>query len=152
PRRELLAEHRHQHLTRGLSGIAHTGSWGLLNAVQLCEVYARMGTMGSGITELFSLQGKVALVTGASRGLGRSMAGALARAGATVVLAARDQTMLEEAAQEIRAAGGRADVEAFDLTSEQAVTGAVPKIVARHGKLDILLNNAALCVWSGLFE
>ncbi len=109
--------------------------------------------MGSGLTELFSLQGKVALVTGASRGLGRSMAGALAKAGATVVLAARDEAMLQQAAQEIRAEGGAAaDVEAFDLTSEQAVIGAVPRIIARHGKLDILLNNAALCVWSGLFD
>jgi gluconate 5-dehydrogenase len=107
--------------------------------------------MGSGLTELFSLQGKVALVTGASRGLGRSMAGALARAGATVVLAARDEAMLQQAAQEIRAEGGAADVEAFDLTSEAAVVGAVPEIIRRHGKLDILLNNAALCVWSGLF-
>ena len=80
------------------------------------------------------------------------MAGALARAGAKVVLAARNATLLQEAAREIQAAGGEADVEAFDLTSEQAVVGAVPRIIARHGKLDILLNNAALCVWTGLFE
>ena len=108
--------------------------------------------MDSGLAQLFSLQGKVALVTGASRGLGRSMAEALARAGATVVLAARDEALLQEAASKIRAAGGRADIEPFDLTCEQAVIAAVPKIIARHGKLDILLNNAALCVWAGLFE
>jgi gluconate 5-dehydrogenase len=108
--------------------------------------------MDSSLTQLFSLQGKVALVTGASRGLGRSMAGALAGAGATVVLAARDEAMLQQAAQEIRSTGGKADVEAFDLTSEDAVISAVPKIIARHGKLDILLNNAALCVWAGLFD
>jgi gluconate 5-dehydrogenase len=104
------------------------------------------------LTDLFSLQGKVALVTGASRGLGRAMAGALAGAGATVVLAARDEALLHEAAREIQDAGGRADVEAFDLTVEEAVLAAVPRITARHGRLDILLNNAALCVWSGLFE
>ena len=105
-----------------------------------------------GICDLFSLRGKVALVTGASRGLGRSMAGALARAGATVVLAARDARLLQQAVREIRAAGGEADLEAFDLLDESAVIAAVPKVIARHGRLDILLNNAALCVWSGLFD
>jgi gluconate 5-dehydrogenase len=104
------------------------------------------------LPDLFSLRGKVALVTGASRGLGRSMAGALARAGATVILAARDQDLLAQAVGEIRAAGGAADLEAFDLLDEKAVVGAVPRIIARHGRLDILLNNAALCVWSGLFD
>ena len=101
---------------------------------------------------LFSLAGKVALVTGASRGLGRAMAGALAEAGATVVLAARDASKLEDAAAEIRAAGYRADIEAFDLTDEQKVIAAVPNIVSRHGKLDILLNNAGVCMWSGFLE
>jgi len=104
------------------------------------------------VVDLFSLRGKVALVTGASRGLGRSMAGALARAGATVVLAARDEPLLQHAVREIREAGGEADLEAFDLTDEGSVIAAVPKILARHGRLDILLNNAALCIWSGLFD
>lgn len=104
------------------------------------------------VADLFSLRGKVALVTGASRGLGRSMASALARAGATVVLAARDEPLLQKAVHEIREAGGEADLEAFDLTDEGAVIAAVPKIIARHGRLDILLNNAALCIWSGLFD
>jgi gluconate 5-dehydrogenase len=102
--------------------------------------------------KLFSLEGKVALVTGASRGLGRAMARSLAEAGATVVLAARDVSKLEEAAAEIRAAGFRADVEAFDLTDEQGVIAAVPSIVRRHGQLDILLNNAGVCMWSGFME
>ena len=101
---------------------------------------------------LFSLEGRIALVTGASRGLGRAMASALAEAGATVVLAARDQTKLNEAAAQIRAAGHKADVEAFDLTDEQAVIAAVPNIVRRHGRLDILLNNAGVCLWSGLMD
>lgn len=102
--------------------------------------------------KLFSLDGKVALVTGASRGLGRAMARALAEAGATVVLAARDVSKLEAAAAEIRAAGHRADIEAFDLTDEQKVIAAVPNIVRRHGKLDILLNNAGVCLWSGFLD
>lgn len=102
--------------------------------------------------KLFSLAGKVALVTGASRGLGRAMARSLAEAGATVVLAARDVSKLEAAAAEIRAAGYRADIEAFDLTDEQKVIAAVPNILRRHGKLDILLNNAGVCMWGGFLE
>jgi gluconate 5-dehydrogenase len=102
--------------------------------------------------KMFSLEGRVALVTGASRGLGRAMAQALAEAGATVVLAARDTGKLDEVAREIRAAGYRADIEAFDLTDEQAVIAAVPNIVRRHGRLDVLLNNAGVCLWGGLME
>ncbi len=79
----------------------------------------------------------MALVTGASRGLGRAMAGGLADAGATVVLAARDQAALDRAAQEIREAGGKADTLAFELSDRDAVEQAVPQLLARHGKLDI---------------
>jgi gluconate 5-dehydrogenase len=100
----------------------------------------------------FSLDGRVALVTGASRGLGRAMAEALAEAGAQVVLAARDEQRLQEVAQGIRDAGGRADIEAFDLLDEAAVTAAVPRLAARHGRLDILVNNAGICLWGGLFD
>jgi len=101
---------------------------------------------------VFSLEGRVALVTGASRGLGLAMAQALASAGAHVVLAARDERRLAEVAEGIRRAGGRADIEAFDLLDETAVVAAVPRIVARRGRLDILLNNAGICLWSGLLE
>jgi gluconate 5-dehydrogenase len=104
------------------------------------------------MSDLFSLKGKIALVTGASRGLGLAMAQALARAGATVVLAARDAAKLQAAAEGIRADGGQADIEPFDLLDEAAVTAAVPRIVARHGRLDILLNNAGVCLWGGLFD
>lgn len=101
---------------------------------------------------LFSLDGRVALVTGASRGLGLAMARALAAAGAHVVLAARDESRLEAAARDIRAGGGRADVQAFDLLDEAAVVASMQAIRARFGRLDILLNNAGICLWGGLLE
>ena len=102
--------------------------------------------------KMFSLDGRVAMVTGASRGLGLAMAQALAAAGAHVVLAARDAARLNEVAEGIRSAGGSADVEAFDLLDEAAVVAAVPRVIARHGRLDILLNNAGICLWGGLLE
>ncbi|WP_425930470.1 glucose 1-dehydrogenase [Pseudomonas sp. NyZ201] len=102
--------------------------------------------------QLFSLQGKVALVTGASRGLGRAMAMGLAAAGALVVLAARDRERLLEVAEAIRQQGGQADIQAFDLADEAAVVAAVPAIVQRHGRLDVLLNNAGICLWQPLLD
>jgi hypothetical protein len=66
------------------------------------------------VKDLFSLAGRVALVTGASRGLGKALAQALAHAGATVVLAARDAARLAAVAAEIRGSGGEAYFEAFD--------------------------------------
>jgi gluconate 5-dehydrogenase len=101
---------------------------------------------------LFSLSGKVALVTGASRGLGKAIAHALARAGATVVLAARDVTRLEEVAGEIRREGQEAHVQAFDLLDEEAVVAAIPRVVERVGRLDILLNNAGIYKTSKLLD
>lgn len=101
---------------------------------------------------LFSLRGKVALVTGASRGLGRAMAMGLADAGAHVVLAARDKQRLLVVAEEIKTQGGSADCLAFDLTNEAAVISAIPEVMGRHGRLDILINNAGICLWQPLLE
>ena len=97
--------------------------------------------------DLFSLRGRVALVTGASRGLGKALAQALAHAGATVVLAARDEERLAAVAEAIRGDGGEAYFEAFDLTDEDALTAVVPRILQRHGHLDVLVNNAGVCIW-----
>lgn len=97
--------------------------------------------------DLFSLRGRVALVTGASRGLGKALAQALANAGATVVLAATDAERLAAVAEEIRGDGGEAHFEAFDLADENALTTVVPRILQRHGHLDILVNNAGVCIW-----
>jgi gluconate 5-dehydrogenase len=75
------------------------------------------------------------------------MAEALAKAGATVVLAARTEKQLAAVAAEIQQGGGKAHCEAFDLTDESAVTAVVPSILQRFGRLDILLNNAGMCIW-----
>jgi gluconate 5-dehydrogenase len=104
------------------------------------------------VSALFSLAGRIALVTGGSRGLGLAMARAYARAGARVVLAARDAERLEQAAAQIRSEGGDAHTMAFDLTDESAVVAAVPRLIEQHGRLDILLNNAGIVVWSGFLD
>lgn len=93
---------------------------------------------------MFSLAGRIALVTGASRGLGWGHAQALARAGATVVLNARDEGLLAQRRAALEAAGGRATVEAFDNTDLDAGARAVERIVAEHGRLDILIANAGI--------
>ena len=96
------------------------------------------------MSDLFSLTGKVALVTGGSRGLGRAMAEALAAAGAHVVLNARDQAALERAAAGIAAIGGKASVAPFDVNDETAVRRAMADVRAAHGGIDILINNAGI--------
>jgi gluconate 5-dehydrogenase len=100
----------------------------------------------------FSLTGKVALVTGASRGLGKAIAKALARAEATVVLSARDEFHLEQVAGEIRTEGHQAYVHAFDLLDEDAVVAAIPKVAERLGRVDILCNNAGIYTTSKLLD
>ena len=92
--------------------------------------------------DMFSLEGRVALVTGASRGLGKAIADAMARAGAHVVLAARGEDALNENAAAIRTDGGTANVVRLDVTDESAIVDAVARTIAEAGRLDILVNNA----------
>ncbi len=90
------------------------------------------------------LQGRIALVTGASQGIGRACALELARSGATVALAARNESKLAEVAAEIEAAGGKAAVFALDVASEDSIKAGAKAIVERFGKVEILVNNAGI--------
>jgi 3-oxoacyl-[acyl-carrier protein] reductase len=90
------------------------------------------------------VQGRVALITGASQGIGRACALVLAEAGATVVLAARNREKLEEVAAQIATAGGQASVFPLDVTNEEQIKATVKEIVAKHGRVDILVNNAGV--------
>jgi gluconate 5-dehydrogenase len=92
--------------------------------------------------DLFSLAGQVALVTGASKGLGLAMAEAMAEAGATVVLNGRTAATLDSRVKEFAAKGLKASAAAFDVTDAAACRKAVADVIARHGKLDILVCNA----------
>ena len=92
----------------------------------------------------FDLSGKVALVTGAHRGLGFAIAQGLARAGAAVVLNGRDRETLAAAAQSLAAQGLTAGTALFDVTDRAAVRHAVAAIEREHGSLDILFNNAGI--------
>jgi 3-oxoacyl-[acyl-carrier protein] reductase len=90
------------------------------------------------------LQGKIALVTGASQGIGRACALELAAAGATVALAARNVEKLEAVAAEIAAAGGTAKAFALDVSSEDSIKTAAKAVLAEFGAVHILVNNAGI--------
>jgi 3-oxoacyl-[acyl-carrier protein] reductase len=91
-----------------------------------------------------SLSGRVALVTGASQGIGRACALKLAAAGATLALAARNEEKLRELLQEITNAGGKGDVFALDVADEEQVKATIKTVIAEFGKVDILVNNAGI--------
>lgn len=98
------------------------------------------------------LEGRVAVVTGASRGLGRAIALALAGEGAQLVLVARNRDPLEEAARAMAAAGGAAAVFAADVTDERQVERLASEVQARFGKVHILVNNAGTNVRKNLTD
>jgi 3-oxoacyl-[acyl-carrier protein] reductase len=102
--------------------------------------------MGETLSEeaLNRLTGKIALVTGASQGIGRACALELAAAGATVALAARNVEKLEAVAAEITASGGTAKAYALDVASEESIRTSAKAILADHGVVHILVNNAGI--------
>ena len=100
-----------------------------------------------------NLNGQVALVTGASRGIGRAIALALSQAGAYVVINYRgNQQAAESTLDELNGKGGRGELCQFDVSVETEVDAAVKKIVDRQGKVDILVNNAGVTVDSLLIR
>ena len=88
------------------------------------------------------LEGKKAIVTGASRGIGREIALEFARQGADVALLARNEELLNSAAQTVRELGRTAVVEAVDVTDEEAISAAIARVIEALGGVDIVVNNA----------
>jgi len=90
------------------------------------------------------LEGRVSLVTGASRGIGLAIARALAEHGAHVVLAARDEARLAEAVAGIAAAGGKAEALVLDVADRGSVEAGIARLLSVHGRIDHLVNNAGV--------
>jgi 3-oxoacyl-[acyl-carrier protein] reductase len=99
--------------------------------------------------EGYRLDGQVAVITGAGRGIGAAIARQLARMGAVVVLCGRTRGLLESSAQAITQAGGQAEVVACDVTSLPSVETAALRVESSFGRLDILVNNAGIGGFGG---
>jgi 3-oxoacyl-[acyl-carrier protein] reductase len=96
---------------------------------------------------MFRLDGKIALVTGGSRGIGRAVAEALAEQGATVVVNyVKGEAAAREVETAITAKGGKADVAGFDVADTTATEAAIDAIVKKHGKLDVMIANAGIAI------
>jgi len=96
---------------------------------------------------MFRLDGRIALVTGGSRGIGRACCEALAAQGATVIVNyVKGEAAAREVAEAIVARGGKADVSGFDVADSKAVDAAVDILVKRHGKVDVLVANAGISI------
>ncbi len=104
------------------------------------------------VLDSFSLAGKVSVVTGANRGIGRSLSTALAEAGSDVVLLVRDPERAAEVVAEVAALGVRAQAVAADVTDPAGVRAAVDTIVADFGRVDVLINNAGTCIHKPALE
>ena len=102
--------------------------------------------------KMFDLSGKVAMVTGAGRGLGRSSAMALAEAGADLAVASRSTDELENLAEEARALGRKATTHLLDIRSIPDIHRTVGEIIETHGRIDILVNNAGTNVQQDVLD
>lgn len=98
------------------------------------------------ITNMFDLKGKVAIVTGGNGGIGLGMARGLATAGADIVVAARNAEKSMAAVEELMALGVKANAVQVDVRNEASVRAMIADTVARHGRLDILINNAGISI------
>src|SRR5947209_2921438 len=99
-----------------------------------------------------SLKGKVAVITGASKGLGKAMALALAEGGARLALVSRNEKQLNAVAEEAQAVGGQAKVFVADVTQEDQVSKIERDVVAAYGGVQILINNAGINVRKSITE
>jgi len=99
-----------------------------------------------------SLHGKIALITGASKGLGKAMALALSQAGATIALVSRDEGKLQDVKREVESSGGKADVFLADVKDETQVERLEADVSKRLGKVQILVNNAGINLRKNLID
>jgi gluconate 5-dehydrogenase len=106
----------------------------------------------AGADALFRLDGRIALVTGAGRGLGAAMAEALAEAGAHVIVSDIDIDAAEEHCTQLQSRGHSADTAYLDVTDEAALPLLMEALESTHGRLDILVNNAGIAIYGGVEE
>lgn len=104
------------------------------------------------MNNLFDLTGKFALVVGASSGLGRQFAKALARQGATVAIAARRLEKLNETKAQVEELGAKCVAVACDVSSEESIVTCVAEVMKEFGRIDILCNNAGICTFGEFTE
>jgi NAD(P)-dependent dehydrogenase (short-subunit alcohol dehydrogenase family) len=95
-------------------------------------------------SEAFSLNDRVAIVTGAGGGLGTGICDSLAAAGATVIATGRTQASIDEVAEQVRNSGGKAHAILCDVTSRESIEQMMQQVAEEHGGIDILINNAAI--------
>lgn len=104
------------------------------------------------VLDAFSLHGKVSVVTGANRGIGRALVTALAEAGSDVALLVRDKTSADEAVTALTSLGVRSVAVEADVTQPETVERAVTEIVDTLGRVDVLVNNAGFCIHKPALE
>jgi NAD(P)-dependent dehydrogenase (short-subunit alcohol dehydrogenase family) len=108
------------------------------------SLYSRGMTIDSHLRQLFSLEGRTAIVTGGSSGIGFAIATSLALAGATTVLVARDKNRLDQAVTDIREHGGQVEAVVGDLSSREGIRESAEAVVAIVGEPDIVVNSAGI--------